>query len=160
MQEGCLGVSKLLTSVGVSGNYMSRNFGWFCLEAVCSLKNTSVPTVGLQDLFNAHFGPAKLSIHGTKSPRKGSQEHLLLPWMPSGSVDCFMGCFALYPPLVLTFLFLFPAFINLLSLPGVSSPVLFFCSPCQKQGPEVLLEGLTPVSREREMLQIVAEEST
>lgn len=27
-----------------------------------------------------------------------------------------MGCFALYPPLVLTFLFLLPTFIHLLSL--------------------------------------------
>lgn len=94
-----------------------------------------------------------------KSPREGSQEHLLLPWMPSGSADCFMGCFALYPPLVLTFLFLLPAFMHLLSLAGVSPAVLFFCSPCQKLGPEVLLEGLTPISGEREILQIVVEKN-
>lgn len=75
-----------------------------------------------------------------KTPREGSQEHLLLPWMPSGSAECFMGCCALYPPLVLTFLLLFPTFIHLHSLVSVS-PVFFFHRPCEKGGPEVLLEG-------------------
>lgn len=75
-----------------------------------------------------------------KNPREGSQEHLLLPWMPSGSAECFMGCFALYPPLVLTFLFLLPTSVHLPSLVSVS-PVLFFHSPCKKGGLEVLLEG-------------------
>lgn len=32
-QERCLGVSRLLTSVGVSGNAMRENYGWSCLEA-------------------------------------------------------------------------------------------------------------------------------
>lgn len=75
-----------------------------------------------------------------KSPREGSQEHLVLPWVPSGRAECFTGCFALCPPLVLTFLFLFPTFIHLLSLVSVS-PVLFFHSPCEQGGPNVLLEG-------------------
>ncbi|KAI1235879.1 hypothetical protein IHE44_0001970 [Lamprotornis superbus] len=54
-----------------------------------------------------------------KSPGQGSQEQLLLPWMPLGDAECFMGCFALYPPLVLI-LFSF-------------SPTLFICCPIQQE---------------------------
>jgi len=92
-----------------------------------------------------------------KSPREGSQEYLLLPWMPSGSAECFMGCFDLYPPLVLTFLFLLLTFIHLLFIVSVS-PVLFFHSPCEQGGPEVLLNGLTSIERNRNA-GMVAEES-
>ncbi|KAK2538431.1 Ccdc50 [Columba guinea] len=57
-------------------------------RAVCSLKNTSVSTVGLQDLFNAHFGPAKLSVHGTKrqEPKEG------IPGASAASLDAFREC--------------------------------------------------------------------
>lgn len=75
-----------------------------------------------------------------KSPKEGSQEQLLLPWKPLGGAECFMDCFALYPPLVLIFLFVLLTFIHLLSLLSVS-PVLLLHSPCEKGVPKVLLEG-------------------
>lgn len=89
-----------------------------------------------------------------ESPREGSQECLLLPWMPSGSVECFRDCFALYPPLVL---FILTPCLYAFAVPCVS-PVLFFHSCCEKGGPKVLLEG-ADTYREREMLGMAAEES-
>lgn len=84
-----------------------------------------------------------------ESPREGSQEHLLLPCMPSGSTECFMGCFAL----VLTFLF------TCCPLQVFLLPFYFSVALVKREPWDFVRRGWQLSPERGEMLQMVAEES-
>lgn len=84
-----MGVSKLLTSVGVSGNAMRENsllivFGSW----VKSVEHLSAYSAELQDLLNGLLWPTKLSSHGTKRREPKGR----IPGASAASLDAFREC--------------------------------------------------------------------